>query len=236
MKNAEITEAGLLDPATVMYAPAVQLDYNVHVLQYLHIHNNMATGIEIFLNRPYSNPRISDSVISYNWGNGIKSRSGFIQVEKCELSNNFRDGFDYTPGSTMFELNQFRGGIDKTTALVISDTLTSVRVDWDESFRAFIVTQPSLSSFVKTYFVEIYTDTGYNVVMDYIDYNPDITQEKVIIYDSRKNFISSNTRRWVIEQNVLDFPIVSATTHLTLEWRILDISSGRLAFVLQSSK
>lgn len=146
LKHAVITEAGLLDPSAIMYAPAIQLDYNVHVLQYLRVHNNMASGIEIFLNRPYSNPRIANSVISYNWGHGIKSRSGFVQIDKCEMSDNFLSGFDYTPGATMFELSQFRAGIDRKKALIISDMLTSIKVDWDESYRAFIITQPTIVS------------------------------------------------------------------------------------------
>ena len=76
----------------------------------------------------------------------------------------------------------------------------------------------------------------HKVVMDVIDYNPETHVELVTVYDSRQSSIRSGTLHWSIDEDMVDFPVVSQLTYLTVRWRMSGISSGRLAFVLRSSE
>jgi len=72
--------------------------------------------------------------------------------------------------------------------------------------------------------------------MDVIDYNPETSVELVTVYDSRRESIRPDTLHWTIDKDMIDFPVVSQLTYLTVRWRMSGVSSGRLAFVLRSSQ
>lgn len=66
-----------------------------------------------------------------------------------------------------------------------------------------------------------------------LDYLPIESAEKVIVYDSGQSAISSpNTRRWEIEKDLVDFPIQSAGSILTIQLKLNGQLSGRLAFAV----
>lgn len=72
--------------------------------------------------------------------------------------------------------------------------------------------------------------------MDVIDYNPDMTQEKVTVFDSRQMAIRDGTRNWMIDEDLVDFPVVSQLQHITVRWKVSGISSGRFTYVVRSSE
>ena len=76
----------------------------------------------------------------------------------------------------------------------------------------------------------------YRVVVDVIDYNPETNVELVTVYDTRRQSIRPDTLHWTIDDDMIDFPVVSQLNYLTVRWKMSGISSGRLAFVLRSSK
>ena len=53
-----ISEAGLLDPSSFLYSPAIQIDYNVHTLEHITVTNNLFDGIQILHNDVYANARV----------------------------------------------------------------------------------------------------------------------------------------------------------------------------------
>lgn len=73
-------------------------------------------------------------------------------------------------------------------------------------------------------------------MVDLIDYNPDVTQEKVTVFDSRLSAIREGTKNWMIDEDLVDFPIVSQLTHVTVRWKVSGVSSGRFTFVVRSSE
>lgn len=73
-------------------------------------------------------------------------------------------------------------------------------------------------------------------MIDILDYNPDTSQEKVMIFDSRRSSITEGTRNWQIEEDLVDFPIISHFGYITIRWSVKGTSSGRFSFVARSSK
>ena len=225
--------SGLLDPAAVTYAPTLQIDYNVHALDNLLVTNNMATGIQILHNDVYADAKVDKSTVSYNLGNGITTRGSFFTVQFSTLKNNMLAGFEYNPTLTTYELQQLRAGINNPYYI---DELDGTTLKIVEDDYEFLCTREGTSVETHTYEVEITVDTNYFVIMDYLDYNPDTGQEEVTIFDSRRSNIGEYTHRWVIEDDLVDFPIVSSGSYLTLRWEVHGVSSGRLTFVARSRK
>lgn len=75
----------------------------------------------------------------------------------------------------------------------------------------------------------------FQIVMDLIDYTPEPTDEDVTVYDTRKTSIRDTTTHWKIDDDAMDFPIVSQFSVITVRWTVNTASTGRLTFVLRSS-
>lgn len=99
----------------------------------------------------------------------------------------------------------------------------------------FLTTHPDVVE-SETYNVQFHVSSNHHLVVDVIDYNPDVMQENLTLYDTRRDAISSSTRRWIFEDDLVDFPIESSSRYLTFEWTVRDLSSGRLTFAIRSSK
>ena len=73
--------------------------------------------------------------------------------------------------------------------------------------------------------------------MQILDYLPIENVEKVTVFDSRKDLISyPGTKRWEIEKDLVDFPILSGGSALTIKLEVNGQRSGRLAFVAVQSE
>lgn len=101
----------------------------------------------------------------------------------------------------------------------------------------FIITPQSTKAVQKTYQVSITVSTNYRVVVDLLDYNPDTGEEVFMVYDGRKGNLQPDTFRWKVEDDLVEFPVQSTSTAVTLSWQVKgSTSSGRLALVVRSSK
>jgi len=106
----------------------------------------------------------------------------------------------------------------------------------DNENRRWVTTPRRFVDETWTYDLEVTVNPLHQVVMDVLDYNPETGVESVTVYDSRSASIRADTLHWSVDEDMLDFPIVSQLTYLTVRWRMSGVSSGRLAFVLRSSE
>lgn len=74
------------------------------------------------------------------------------------------------------------------------------------------------------------------VVIDVLDYNPDVSEEKVTVYDGRQSAIRPGTIHWAIEEDLVDYPVVSSGNVATLRYEVTGPASGRATFVVRASK
>ena len=234
MRYTNVKGAGLLDPSLIWYAPAIKIDYNIHTLEHLTVTHSMSTGIEIIRNDIYINPKIIHSTVSDNLGNGISTRSPFFEVAFCNIFNNFRSGFEYNPHYTTYEAQQLRVGIHDP--LVIDDTLAQNGYDLVNEGYQFVTTKLMATPTLKTYDVEIRVNSQHRVVVDILDWNPDISQEKAMVFDSSKENIIDGTSHWEIEEDLVEFPVVSAGRRVTIRWEVRGPTSGRTTFLIRSSQ
>jgi hypothetical protein len=225
-----VSGAGLSDPAVALYSPAIRIDYNLHTLEYLTVENNMADGIVIMHNDVYAGARLASSVIRNNAGNGVTVRSSFFELYDCRLEDNAKAGFEYSPMYTVSDALQIRAGIRDA---VLFDQ--SMRIKLNVENRRWVITPRRYEGEQATYDLEVEVDPQYRVVVDLIDFNPLTDIEQVTVFDSRQSAIRDGTLSWKIDEDLVDFPVVSQLTFMTIRWTVNGIASGRLAFVLRSS-
>ena len=229
--HVSVTGAGLMDPAAIIYSPAIRIDYNVHTLERITVADNLADGVLIMRNDVYAGARLAFSDVRDNGGTGVAVRGSFFELYDCRLTANRRAGFEYNPSYTADEVLQVRAGI--RDPLVFDRSMT---IHLGDENRRWVVTPRRFVNETWTYDLEVSVNALYKVVVDVIDYNPETGVELVTVYDSRRRSIRPNTLHWTIDDDMVDFPVVSQLTHLTIRWRMSGVSSGRLAFVLRSSK
>ena len=109
--HVSVTGAGLMDPAAIIYSPAIRIDYNLHTLERITVAENLADGVLIMRNDVYARARLASSVIRDNGGTGVTVHGSFFELYDCQLSGNRRAGFEYNPSYTADEALQIRAGI-----------------------------------------------------------------------------------------------------------------------------
>lgn len=116
-----------MDPATAVYAPAIKIDYNVHMMENLNISGNMADGLQVMHNDVYSNARLIGSLVENNLGNGVTVRGSFFELFNCTLRGNGKAGFEYNPAYSTYEALQIRAGVhdfvsfDRSLNIILGD-------------------------------------------------------------------------------------------------------------------
>jgi len=231
LQHVSVTGTGLMDPAAIIYSPAIRIDYNLHTLEHITVSDNLADGVLIMRNDVYAGARLASSYVHDNGGTGVTIHGSFFELYDCRLTGNRRAGFEYNPSYTADEALQIRAGIRNP---IMFNRTMSLFVDNEN--RYFVVTPRRFVNETWTYDLQVNVNRLYKVVVDVIDYNPETQAELVTIYDSRRQSIRPDTLHWTIDEDMVDFPVVSQLTYLTIRWRMSGISSGRLAFVLRSSE
>lgn len=230
--HVSVTDVGLMDPAAITYSPAIRIDYNVHTLEHVTVADNLADGVVIMRNDVYAGARLASSQVRDNAGTGVVVRGSFFEVYDCRLTGNRRAGFEYNPSYTADEALQVRAGIgDKR---ILFDRSMSIHLDNEN--RRWVTTPRRFVNETWTYDLQVSVERLHKVVVDVVDYNPETNVELVTVYDSRQQSIRPDTLHWTVDEDMVDFPVVSQLTYLTIRWKVSGISSGRLAFVLRSSE
>jgi len=114
--HVSVSGAGLMDPAAVIYSPAIRVDYNVHTLQHVGVVDNLADGLVVMRNDVYAGARLASSVVARNGGTGVVVRGSFFELHDCRLTGNRLAGFEYNPSYTADEALQVGRSVGRSTA------------------------------------------------------------------------------------------------------------------------
>ena len=85
LSHSEVTGAGLLDPSSFEYSPAVLIDYNVQTLAHLHVHDNLQTGVLILHNDVYANATVRTTGCELYSGLAVQRTSTDIQRARTDI-------------------------------------------------------------------------------------------------------------------------------------------------------
>lgn len=230
INHLTIDSAGLLDYADMSYSPGFRIDYNFYAMSFITVKNCVADGINIKYSYPYTINEIRYLTLENNLGNGILMRSPFLTLRHVTIKNNNKAGIMYDPFFTEYEALSVRNFIDSSRTLPITATpRLTVGVDAVE-FLTCPIGEAVESDY--TYWVELETQLYSRITVQVLDYNPLTNIEKLTIYDSRKIAGIEVAKKWMIEEDLVDFPVVSSRNFLTLKYHVNGVRSGRLALAV----
>lgn len=230
INHLTIDSAGLLDYADMSYSPGLRIDYNFYAMSFITVKNCVADGINIKYSYPYTINEIRYLTLENNLGNGILMRSPFMTLRHVSIKHNDKAGIMYDPFFTEYEALSVRNFIDSSRTLPITATpRLTVGVD-SVDFLTCPIGEAIESDY--TYWVELETQLYSRITVQVLDYNPLTNIEKLTIYDSRKIPGIEVAKKWMIEEDLVDFPVVSSRNFLTLKYHVNGVRSGRLALAV----
>lgn len=228
-----IEKAGLLDFAEMSYSPGFRIDYNFYSMSHITVRDCVSDGISIKYSNPFSRNLMEHVTVVNNLGNGILTRSPYLKLSHMTLTNNAKAGFIYDPMFTEYEALSVRNFIYRNRTVPITE---QSQVSLGNREMQFLTCPPSQTEEDKTYWVEIFTTSStFRITVQILDYNPLTSIEKVTLYNGRKSRWQSSNY-WSIEEDLVDFPVVSQGQYLTLKLTVKGLRSGRLALAVISSK
>ena len=215
------------------YSPGFRIDYNFYSMSFITVKHCVSDGIHIKYSYPYTRNEIQYLTLENNLGNGILTRSPFLSLTHSWIKNNDKAGIIYDPFFTEYEALSVRNFIDRSRTLSITTTPSLVITGGSVEFLTCPIGDVIESDY--TYWVELDAPLYSRITVQVLDYNPLTHIEKVTVFDSRKSGIGV-ARRWAIEEDLVDFPVVSSRNFLTIRYHVNGVRSGRLALAVTAGK
>ena len=233
INHLTIDSAGLLDYADMTYSPGFRIDYNFYSMSYITVKNCVSDGIHIKYSYPFTRNEIQYLTLENNLGNGILTRSPFLSLTHLTIKNNDKAGIIYDPFFTEYEALSVRNFIDRSRTVSITSTPRLVIGGGSVEFLTCPIGEVIESAY--TYWVELETALYSRITVQVLDYNPLTSIEKVTVYDSRRSEIDV-AKQWMIEEDLVDFPVVSSRNFLTIKYHVNGVRSGRLALAVMAGE
>lgn len=234
IRHVIIEKAGLLDADEMQYTPGLTLDYNYLKITGLIVRNSVSDGVNVKYSHPHTENLFEHCMFDNNLGHGFLTRSPFLQINYATMNRNEKSGFVYDPFFTEYEALSVRNFIEPSLTVILDQTQNYFLGD---DSMAFIVTKPGVLTVDYTYKMQLHVNSRYRITLQLLDYNPKTMVEKVTVYDSRNTEnIPTSTKRWEIEEDLVDFPLTSTSNYLTIAVHVRGILTGRLAFAAISGE
>lgn len=230
INHLTIEDAGLLDYADMSFSPGFRIDYNFYDMSFITVKNCVSDGINIKYSYPYTFNEIRYLTLENNLGNGILTRSPFLTLRHVTIKGNDKAGIMYDPFFTEYEALSVRNFIDNSRTVSITTT-PRLQIGGD-SVEFIVCPIGEAVESGKTYWMELETALYSRITVQVLDYNPLTSIEKLTLFDSRKNNIDVATRRWSVEEDLVDFPVVSSHNYLLIRYQVNGVRSGRLALAV----
>lgn len=214
LEHIVVQKAGMYDYATYSLRPALQIDFNKHLISSIAVRSNSDSGIGIMMNdvigRHFSELSILDSKFSSNERHGIELRSRGISFKSCIMNGNRQNGLDYSPTFSKLELEDLLSWLYASKRpehiTMLAPPLKSRQFtisSAEDSYRFFVIQKSSQVNIQDSFTIS--TDPGHMLSIQLI--NP-------IYYDSTEDLnmtlgLNSDSPLWNFRINMTSFPMVS---------------------------
>ena len=214
------------------YGPGFRIDYNFYDMAHITVKNCVSDGISIRYSYPYTFNEIQYVHLENNLGNGILTRSPFLTLRHVTIMNNNKAGIMYDPFFTEYEALTVRNFIDRSRIKLITTT-PKLSIGGDSVEYLIVPVGEAIESNVD-YWVDLETALFTRITVQVLDYNPLTDVERLTIYDSHRNAIDVSTKKYTVEEDLVDFPVVSSHNYLTIRYHVNGLRSGRLALAVSA--
>ncbi|CAG0896137.1 unnamed protein product [Darwinula stevensoni] len=236
IKHATIEYAGLFDHALNSFKPALQVDFNRHILEHLKIADNWDNGLGIIHSDIYSfDPRMNSlahSTINSNRGNGITVRTLGLQVSDCEVHHNTLSGIQYHPYVSRKEQREILSWLRMApNPTYILPNMTESELKLDTYDPVFLRTSRNIRQGI-TKQLRVYTRQE-NVIAIYV-LNPIHyrSTENIVIYDHVR--MPQADRILDLRKELLAFPCNSSSYAFYLQYDSGNMAVGDVYIMLKA--
>lgn len=216
-----IDRAGMHDHSTMIFSSALQIDYNYYDISNVTVTESSADGIYVRFNHPYTNNRMEHCNVYRSQGNGLVTRYPFLETAYSTFRDNSLSGFTYNPFFTEAEAIGIRNFMrsDQVTVLKESQSFTLTQE------TTLFITELKKFRMNKEFSYEIRSaDYKLRPTIQILNYNPMTSVEKVTVIN--------NNKKYRIEEDLIDFPLMSSGNRLTVVLNVTGTMSGRLTFAV----
>lgn len=212
LKNVIIEKAGQLDYATHAFKPALQVDFNNHILEHLTVRENTDSGIGLMWNdifRDIHNPVVKFSELHNNNHHGIITRSQGVDIADNMIQGNQGGGIWYDPVFTRQEQRDMvRWAEDAVT--VISE---NIRLNPDE--RRYIRVAGTTPNTRREFQVSCEDKRAIGIMV--VDPFREDSTETLLIRRGR-DFEDTSAPIWDVRKNLTSFPLRETGFIVTLRY------------------
>lgn len=218
LEHMIIQRAGMFDYATYTLRPALQIDFNRHLISSIVVKSNSDSGLGIMWNdvigRHFHDLIISDSKFHNNERHGIELRSRGLSISSCSMRENRQNGIDYNPSFFQHELNDLLSwlpttknsdSIEKLTfpLMLHHKTIHFSVSSSEESYKYFILQRQPQPNLVESF--TIGTDPGHMLSIQLINpIHPDSSEQLNMSLG-----LNPDSPIWDFRVNMTSFPMIS---------------------------
>lgn len=213
LRNSVIEKAGQLDFSTHTFKPALQVDFNNHILENLTVRDNIDSGIGLMWNdifKDVHNQVLKFSKIMNNRNHGILTKSQGVDITDNSITNNGGGGVWYDP---LFTKSEQRDAIrwisEKATTL-------SSQLDLNTDERHYIRIMDTAPNIVREFQVNC-TDTRTIGIIVVDPFREDSTETLVI--RRGRNIDDKSSPLWNVRENLTSFPLRETGFIVTLRYQ-----------------
>lgn len=214
LEHITIQKAGMYDYATYSLKPALQIDFNKHLMSSLIVRSNSDSGLGIMFNdvigRHFSDLSVAESKFSNNERHGIELRSRGITFKSCSMNSNRQNGLDYSPIFEKYELDDLLSWLyaskraEHLTMLVPPlKSKTFTISSSEDSYRFFVIQKSSQLNTLDTFTIS--TDPGHMLSIQLLSpIQPGSTEDLNMTLG-----LNPDSPVWNFRINMTSFPMVS---------------------------
>ncbi|CAG0893659.1 unnamed protein product [Cyprideis torosa] len=221
IRHALIEGAGLVDPGTNLFRPAIQMDFAHHILDQLTVSDNWADGVGVIHTDLYSfEPDVnilSRSTVSNNRGNGIVVRTPGLEVLNCQVHHNHLSGVAYNPVLSRDEQRELVGWVKLLPGTVLKVATSIMDQDFTlETDQPILVSTEGGESGGSTRKIRFETKQDNVISMTLLSPVHPLSSESVLIFDHVSMALSE--RILDLRRDALAFPGNSSSFAFTLTY------------------
>ncbi|XP_014664130.1 PREDICTED: uncharacterized protein LOC106806643 [Priapulus caudatus] len=235
LSNTVVERAGLFDYMTHKYKAAIQIDMNQHSMDNLIIQNNDQNGITILYNNGFKNPRIENSLISGNEKNGLEIHSQFLRIQDTDVVGHRRGaGIQYNPMLTENEANDFISWLNAEIKYLPDDAMSTTTLKLPDTNEWYFKTRPYDKSCGsgKYHTIKVETHAEYLIGVQLLHRGNNETNEILTFHDTLE--ILPYTMSWSVHDDMVQFPLITPSFSLRIDYYCTFDSPGEIVFKLTS--
>ncbi|GIY58668.1 protein bark beetle [Caerostris darwini] len=232
LRNIIVEHAGLLDFATNSFKPALQIDFNRHVLEKLKIRNNIDSGVGIMWNEVFvtESRKLTDSHFISNHRHGLVVHTQGLNIYRCEMTNNDGSGIHYNPMFTKQEQRDLISWInleERNKIIRIPDDITGNISLRSDEYRYFIFTKTKMNKRFS-----ITTSSGRSIGIVVLNSFKETSSENLAFYGRLE--ITPDAPKWDIRNNLTAFPLRTPGYGVLVDYQPGQAPSGQAIMYIAS--